>query len=116
VSFERIGVGLFRTCIVGCETVGGATLLKDADKINRVTISRESSFQRLYIYSMIIPFSLRQKPSSPSLFCIYFRGPDGEASKEIAQTEEPAHSNEEIKLVVKQNYIYTLSHNEKPDA
>ena len=52
---------------------------------------------------------MRQKPSSPSLFCIYFRGPDGEASKEIAQTEEPAHSNEEIKLVVKQNYIYTLS-------
>jgi hypothetical protein len=49
-------------------------------------------------------------------FYIYFRGPDGEASKEIAQTEEPAHSNEEIKLVVKQNYIYTLSHNEKPDA
>jgi hypothetical protein len=68
------------------------------------------------MYSMIIPFSLRQKPSSPSLFCIYFRGPDGEASKEIAQTEEPTHSNEEIKLVVKQNYIYTLSHNEKPDA
>jgi hypothetical protein len=54
-------------------------------------------------------FFFEAKPSSPSLFCIYFRGPDGEASKEIAQTEEPAHSNEEIKLVVKQNYIYTLS-------
>jgi len=33
VSFERIGVGLFRTCIVVCETVGGATLLKDAEKL-----------------------------------------------------------------------------------
>jgi hypothetical protein len=69
VSFERIGVGLFRTCIVVCETVGGATLLKDADKINRVTISRESSFQRLYIYIFHDnTFFLGKKPSSPSLF------------------------------------------------
>jgi hypothetical protein len=70
VSFERIGVGLFRTCIVVCETVGGATLLKDADKINRVTISRESSFQRLYIFHDNTFFLEAKNPPLP-LFFVY---------------------------------------------
>jgi hypothetical protein len=75
VSFERIGAGLFRTCIVVCETVGGATLggatlLKDADKINRVTISRESSFQRLYIFHDNTFFLEAKNPPLP-LFFVY---------------------------------------------
>jgi hypothetical protein len=67
---------------------------------------------------MIISLSMSQK-TLLSLFFVYtseVRGLDGEASKELAQTQEPAHSNEEIKLDVKQNYIYTLSHIEKPDG
>jgi hypothetical protein len=116
VSFERIGAGLFRTCIVVCETVGGATLLKDAEKLIELPSPGSPVFSVCIYIFHDNTFFFEAKPSSPSLFCIYFRGPDGEASKEIAQTEEPAHSNEEIKLVVKQNYIYTLSHNEKPDA
>jgi hypothetical protein len=75
-------------------------------------------FSVLYIFHDNIFFYEAKNPPLP-LFFVYtseVRGLDGEASKELAQTQEPAHSNEEIKLDVKQNYIYTLSHIEKPDG
>ena len=53
---------------VVCETVGGATLLKDADKINRITISRESSFQRLYIFHDNTFFLEAKNPPLPLSF------------------------------------------------